>query len=67
MIYALVAAFANLGKAVAVLLLIVQVTGCGGSFPLQLLPPFIQGLSPWLPACLLYTSRADAVGGKALY
>ncbi|MEI3232389.1 MAG: YhgE/Pip domain-containing protein [Gordonibacter pamelaeae] len=49
LIYALVAAFANLGKAVAVLLLIIQVTGCGGSFPLQLLPPFIQGLSPWLP------------------
>ena len=39
LIYALVAAFANLGKAVAVLLLIIQVTGCGGSFPLQLLPP----------------------------
>ena len=35
LIYALVAAFANLGKAVAVLLLIIQVTGCGGSFPLQ--------------------------------
>ena len=47
-IYALVVSFANLGKAIAVLLLIVQVTGCGGSFPLQIMPDFVQALSPWL-------------------
>lgn len=64
LIYALVAAFANLGKAVAVLLLIIQVTGCGGSFPLQLLPPFIQGLSPWLPAThAVNAMRAAMFGG----
>ena len=64
LIYALVAAFANLGKAVAVLLLIIQVTGCGGSFPLQLLPPFIQGLSPWLPAThVVNAMRAAMFGG----
>ena len=62
-IYALVAAFANLGKAVAVLLLIVQVTGCGGSFPLQLLPPFIQGLSPWLPATHVVNAMRAAMFG----
>ena len=49
-IYALVVSFANLGKAIAVLLLIVQVTGCGGSFPLQIMPGFVQAISPWLPA-----------------
>ena len=49
-IYTLVSTFANLGKAIAVLLLIVQVTGCGGSYPLSLLPGFVQALSPWLPA-----------------
>ena len=62
-IYALVAAFANLGKAIAVLLLIIQVTGCGGSFPLQLLPPFIQAISPWLPAThVVYAMRAAMFG-----
>lgn len=45
-IYALVVSFANLGKAIAVLLLIVQVTGCGGSFTLQIMPDFVQALSP---------------------
>ena len=63
LIYALVAAFANLGKAIAVLLLIVQVTGCGGSFPLQLLPPFIQGLSPWLPATHVVNAMRAAMFG----
>ena len=63
LIYALVAAFANLGKAVAVLLLIIQVTGCGGSFPLQLLPPFIQGLSPWLPATHVVNAMRAAMFG----
>ena len=63
LIYALVAAFANLGKAVAVLLLIIQVTGCGGSVPLQLLPPFIQGLSPWLPATHVVNAMRAAMFG----
>ena len=64
LIYSLVAAFANLGKAIAVLLLIVQVTGCGGSFPLQLLPGFIQQLSPWLPAThVVNAMRAAMMGG----
>lgn len=50
LIYVLVLSFANLGKALAVCLLIVQVTGCGGSYPLQILPGFVQWISPLLPA-----------------
>lgn len=49
MIYTLVALFANLGKAIGVVLLIVQVCGGGGSFPLALLPSFFQNISPYLP------------------
>ena len=48
-IYTLVALFANLGKALSVILLIVQVSGGGGSFPMQLLPDFFQTVSPYLP------------------
>ena len=48
-IYTLVALFANLGKALSVILLIVQVSGGGGSFPMQLLPDFFQAVSPYLP------------------
>lgn len=63
LIYALVAAFANLGKAAAVLLLIVQVTGCGGSFPLQILPPFVQAVSPFLPATHVVDAMRAAMFG----
>ncbi len=48
-IYTLVALFANLGKALSVILLIVQVSGGGGSFPMKLLPDFFQNMSPFLP------------------
>ena len=48
-IYTLVVSFANLGKALSVFLLIIQVSGGGGSYPLQLLPDFVQNLRPYLP------------------
>ena len=62
-IYALVVSFANLGKAISVLLLIVQVTGCGGSFPLQIMPDFVQALSPWLPATHVVNAMRSAMMG----
>ncbi len=62
-IYTLVSLFANLGKAIAVLLLIVQVTGGGGSFPLQMLPEFFQVISPFLPAThIISAMRAASMG-----
>ena len=56
-IYTLSALFANLGKAIGVLVLIAQVTACGGSYPLQILPDFVQVISPWMPA----THAVDAM------
>jgi putative membrane protein len=49
-VYTLVFSFANLGKALSVLLLVIQVTGSGGSYPLPILPDFVQVISPFLPA-----------------
>lgn len=48
-IYALTAAFGDVGKAVAVVLMVVQVAGSGGTFPPQMLPPVFQTLYRWLP------------------
>ncbi len=62
-IYALVVSFANLGKAIAVLMLIIQVTGCGGSFPLQILPSFVQAVSPFLPATYVVGAMREAMMG----
>lgn len=63
MIYTLVVAFGNLGKAIAVLLLIVQVTACGGSYPLQMLPDFVQAISPWVPATYIVDILRAAMMG----
>ena len=62
-VYTLVVAFGNLGKAIAVLLLIVQVTGCGGSYPLQLLPDFVQAVSPFVPATYVVDALRAAMMG----
>lgn len=48
-IYALTAAFGDVGKAIAVFLMVIQVAGSGGTFPKQMLPAGFQAAYPWLP------------------
>lgn len=62
-IYTLVASFANLGKAITVFLLIIQVTSAGASFPLQMLPDFFQWLSPFMPATHVVNAMRAAMMG----
>lgn len=62
-VYTMVVAFGNLGKAIAVLMLIVQVTGCNGSYPLPLLPDFVQVISPFLPATHVVSALRAAMFG----
>ena len=62
-IYTLVALFANFGKALSVILLIVQVAGGGGSFPLPLLPSFFQEMSPYLPIAHAVNAMRAAMFG----
>lgn len=48
-IFALTAAFGDVGKAVAVVLMVIQVAGSGGTFPPQMLPEAFQVIYRWLP------------------
>ncbi|KAA8825067.1 YhgE/Pip domain-containing protein [Bifidobacterium reuteri] len=48
-IYALAVAFRHIGKAVAVILVIVQIPGASGLYPIELMPDFFRDLHPWLP------------------
>lgn len=48
-IFSLTAAFGDVGKAVAVVLMVVQVAGSGGTFPPQMLPAPFQAVYEWLP------------------
>jgi len=56
-IYTLVVSFSDAGKALAVFLLVIQVAGAGGAYPLPLLPEWFQNVSPFLPA----THSIDAI------
>lgn len=62
-VHALVIAFDSAGKALAVLLLIVQVSGSGGAYPLPLLPHWFQSVSPWLPATYAIDAFRSAIAG----
>ena len=48
-IYALTASFGDVGKAIAVVLMVIQVAGSGGTFPKEMLPLTFQALYPFLP------------------
>ncbi|PZU31753.1 MAG: YhgE/Pip domain-containing protein, partial [Microbacterium sp.] len=62
-VYTFVVAFGNAGKALAVLLLVIQISGSGGAYPLQLLPPWFQGVSPFLPATHAISAIRSAIAG----
>jgi putative membrane protein len=49
LIFALVHLFGDFGKAVALLLLIVQVSAAGAVLPIELSGPLYQAIHPWLP------------------
>jgi putative membrane protein len=55
--YTLVLSFGEAGKALAVFLLVVQISAGGGAYPLPVLPEWFQNISPFLPV----THATDAV------
>jgi putative membrane protein len=63
MIYTLVVSAGNAGKAVAVVFLVVQISGAGGAYPLQVLPAFFQNISPFLPATHAMNAVRSAIAG----
>lgn len=62
-IYTAVVAFGNAGKALSVLLLVIQISGSGGAYPIQLLPDWFQNISPFLPATYAIEAMRSAIAG----
>lgn len=58
-VFTLVASFGNIGKALAVLGMVMQVAGSGGIFPVQMSADFFQMVYPWLP----FTHSIEAFQG----
>lgn len=61
--YTMVVSFGNVGKAIGVLYLVVQICGSGAAYPLQILPDFVSALSPWLPVTHSVTMVRAAIAG----
>ncbi|MBT1173396.1 YhgE/Pip domain-containing protein [Bifidobacterium sp. MA2] len=62
-IYTLAAVFANIGKAVCALLMVSQIAGIGGTFPVEMLPDGFRQLYPYLPFSHAITALRETVGG----
>ncbi|CAI8720688.1 YhgE/Pip domain-containing protein [Bacillus cereus VDM021] len=62
-VYSLVSVFGNIGKSMAIILLVLQVAGSGGTFPIQMLPKFFQLIYPFLPFTYAISVIRETVGG----
>jgi len=62
-IYTLVSLFGNVGKALGVILLVLQISASGGTFPIEVTPGFFQRINPLLPFTYAVSGMREAVGG----
>ena len=62
-VYSLVSVFGNVGKVTAIILLVLQVAGSGGTFPIQLTPKFFQIINPFLPFTYAISFARESIGG----
>ena len=62
-VYSLTITFSVIGKAMAVIILVLQVAGSGGTYPPELLPEFFQNLLPYLPFKYAVNGLREAVAG----
>ncbi|KPH77484.1 phage infection protein [Oceanobacillus caeni] len=63
MVYTVVSVFGDVGKAIAIIMLVLQIAGSGGTYPVVLLPKFFQVISPFLPFTYAVGIMREAVGG----
>lgn len=62
-IYALAITFKHIGKAVAVLLIILQIPGSSGTYPIEMMPEFFQKLYPLFPFSYGIDAMREAIAG----
>lgn len=62
-VYTLTSVLGNVGKVIAIILMILQVAGSGGTFPVQLTSNFFIKLNPFLPFTYAISFLREAIGG----
>lgn len=62
-IYTLTVSFGDVGKALCVILLVIQIAGAGGTFPIEVTPQFFQNVNPFLPFTHAINAMRESVAG----
>ncbi len=62
-VYSLVFALENIGLAVGVILMVLQVAGAGGTFPVEVLPPAFRAAFPFMPFRYAMNAMRECIGG----
>lgn len=67
MIYTFTVSFGDVGKAICVVLLVMQVAGSGGTFPIEVAPEIFRKIYPFLPFAHSMTAMRECVAGFYQY
>ncbi|MGM9574762.1 MAG: YhgE/Pip family protein [Oscillospiraceae bacterium] len=62
--YGFVFAFGNIGEAIAIIVLVIQVAGAGGTYPIQMLPKVFQVLNGIMPFNFAMTAMRETIAGS---
>jgi len=62
-VYSFVFAFENVGLAIGVVMMIIQVAGGGGTFPMEVLPPVFRVMYPFMPFHYAMDAMRECIGG----
>lgn len=63
LIYSLALSFGDVGKALAVVIMVIQIAGSGGSFPIELLPEIYQKIYIFFPFPYAINAMREALAG----
>lgn len=63
LVYTFVSILGNVGKGISVILMVLQISSSGGTFPVQVTPPFFQHINPFLPFTYAVSLLRESVGG----
>ena len=62
-LYSLTITFGKIGQAFAIVIMVLQVAGSGGTFPVELLPRAFQLLQPFMPFAPAMNAARETIGG----
>ena len=63
LIYALTISFGDVGKAISVVMIVLQIAGSGGTYPIEILPSFYQAVYIFFPFPYAINALRETVGG----